>query len=303
MEEPITQGSTKRIAVVTGANKGIGLEICRQLASHGVTVVLTARDEGRGIESFEKLKNSGFSDILFHQLDVADPSSVASLADFIKTEFGKLDILVNNAAVAGLTANNQTSPSFKGEEHGYVRFRKLVEETPETRETAEECLNINYYGMRRVTEALMPLLQLAKSPRVVNVSSHYGLLSYIPSESIRKAMDNVDEQTEERLDEVLQSFLNDLKEGKLKENGWPTSPAAYKLSKVAMNTYTRILAKRYPTVCINCVAPGFVKTDINFNTGTSTVEEGAQGPVMLALLPDGSPSGLFYEKTKVFSFE
>lgn len=80
--------------MVTGANKGIGLEICTQLASHGVTVVLTARDEGRGIESFEKLKNSGVSHILFHQLDVADPSSVASLANFIKTEFGKLDILV-----------------------------------------------------------------------------------------------------------------------------------------------------------------------------------------------------------------
>lgn len=128
-------------------------------------------------------------------------------------------------------------------------------------------------------------------------------MQFIPSESIRKAMGDVDEQTEERLDVVLQSFLNDLKEGKLKENGWPTCPAAYKLSKASMNTYTRILAKRYPTVCINCVAPGFIKTDITYNTGTSTVEEGAQGPVMLALLPDGSPSGLFYDKTKVFSFE
>jgi len=114
---------------------------------------------------------------------------------------------------------------------------------------------------------------------------------------------DVDEHTEERLDEVLQSFLHDLKEGKLKLNGWPTTPSAYKISKAAMNTYTRILAKKYPTFCINCVAPGFIKTDINFNMGTSTVEEGAEGPVMLALLPDGSPSGLFYEKTKVFSFE
>ena len=59
-------------------------------------MILTARDEGRGTEAVEKLKSSGASDVLFHQLDVADPSSVASLANFVKTQFGKLDILVRN---------------------------------------------------------------------------------------------------------------------------------------------------------------------------------------------------------------
>lgn len=85
-----------RCAVVTGANKGIDFEICKQLALQGITVVLTARDEKRGLEAVEKLKEinnlSGF--LLFHQLDVTDPLSIASLADFIKTHFGKLDILV-----------------------------------------------------------------------------------------------------------------------------------------------------------------------------------------------------------------
>ena len=81
---------------MTGANKGIGFEICRQLASNGVMVILTARDEGRGTEAAEKLKSSGASDVLFHQLDVADSSSVSKLADFVKTKFGKLDILVRN---------------------------------------------------------------------------------------------------------------------------------------------------------------------------------------------------------------
>lgn len=116
-------------------------------------------------------------------------------------------------------------------------------------------------------------------------------------------MGRVDEQTEERLDEVLKSFLNDLKEERIKENGWPTNPVAYKLSKVAMNTYTRFLAKKFPTICANCVAPGFVKTDITHNTGFLTAEEGAKSAVMLALLPDGGPSGLFYDKTKAASFE
>lgn len=83
--------------MVTGANKGIGLEICRQLATasnDAIIVILTARDEGRGIEALEKLKTSGASDVLFHQLDVTDSSSVASLANFINSQFGKLDILV-----------------------------------------------------------------------------------------------------------------------------------------------------------------------------------------------------------------
>ncbi len=84
-----------RYAVVTGANKGIGFGTVKQLASNGVTVVLTARDEKRGLEAVDKLKEFGLSDlVVFHQLDVTDPSRVTSLADFLKTQFGKLDILV-----------------------------------------------------------------------------------------------------------------------------------------------------------------------------------------------------------------
>ncbi len=86
--------------MVTGANKGIGLEICRQLASDGVVVILTARDEKRGIEAVENLKASGLSDVVFHQLDVKEQASVATCAKFIETHFGKLDILVSNKATA-----------------------------------------------------------------------------------------------------------------------------------------------------------------------------------------------------------
>lgn len=80
--------------MVTGANKGIGLEICRQLSARGVTVVLTARDEERGLAAVRKLGVSGAADVVFHQLDVNDSASVASLGDFILTRFGKLDVLV-----------------------------------------------------------------------------------------------------------------------------------------------------------------------------------------------------------------
>ncbi|KAL9672197.1 hypothetical protein QQ045_028447 [Rhodiola kirilowii] len=106
---------TRRYAVVTGGNKGIGFEICRQLASKGVVVILTAINEQMGYEAVEKLKACGFSDsVVFHQLDVADHASVAEVADFIRTRFGKLDILVNNAGVNGIV--------FKAE-----NFRKAVE--------------------------------------------------------------------------------------------------------------------------------------------------------------------------------
>ena len=79
---------------MTGANKGIGFEIVRQLANNGIMVLLTARDEQRGTEAVEKLTNSGVSDVLFHQLDVSDPTGVLSLSQFIKKKFGRLDILV-----------------------------------------------------------------------------------------------------------------------------------------------------------------------------------------------------------------
>lgn len=90
-------GGFCRYAVVTGANRGIGLEICRQLASNGIRVVLTSRDEKRGLEAVETLRQEiGVSDqsLVFHQLDVTDPASIKSLAQFVETQFGKLDILV-----------------------------------------------------------------------------------------------------------------------------------------------------------------------------------------------------------------
>uniref|UniRef100_A0A1U7YKA2 (+)-neomenthol dehydrogenase-like n=1 Tax=Nicotiana sylvestris TaxID=4096 RepID=A0A1U7YKA2_NICSY len=107
--DPSTIASlTCRYAVVTGANKGIGFEICRQLASQGVVVVLTARNETRGVEAVEKLKGLiglAKENVVFQQLDVMDPSTIASLTEFIKTQFGRLDILVNNAGIGGVTAD------------------------------------------------------------------------------------------------------------------------------------------------------------------------------------------------------
>ncbi|GLT84545.1 hypothetical protein SLE2022_027700 [Rubroshorea leprosula] len=293
---------TKRYAVVTGANKGIGLEICKQLASHGVTVVLTARDEKRGMEAVEKLKESGLSEyIVFHQLDVADPATIASLADFVKRQFGKLDILVNNAGILGAGTDRDafTVAASKFRAGEYVNWSEIM---TKTYELAEECLKTNYFGAKRMSETFIPLLQLSDSPRIVNVSSSMGKLKNVSNEWARAILNDAENLTEERVDEVVNKYLKDFKEGSLEAGGWPDSTIAYCISKAAMNAYTRILAKKHPSFCINCVCPGYVKTDINHNSGFLAVEEGAQGPVRLALLPNGGPSGLFFSRLEESEF-
>ncbi|KAK9910536.1 hypothetical protein M0R45_034494 [Rubus argutus] len=293
--------STKRYAVVTGSNKGIGLETVRQLASNGITVVLTARDEKRGLEAVEKLKQSGLSgQVVFHQLDVADPSSIASLANFVETQFGKLDILVNNAGIGGaiIDVDGFKAASDSGAiARGEIDGKKFA---TETYELTEECFQINYYGAKRTAEALIPLLQLSDSPRIVNVSSAMGKLKNITSDWAKGVLStDAENLREESVDEVVTEFLKDFKESSLESKGWPSFMSGYTVSKAAMNAYTRILANQYPGFRVNSVCPGYVKTDINFNTGVLPVEEGAASPVKLALLPNDGPTGQFFVRSEV----
>jgi (+)-neomenthol dehydrogenase len=124
----------------------------------------------------------------------------------------------------------------------------------------------------------------------------------IQNEWTKKVFSDADNLTEEKVDEVLKKFLEDYKEGSLESKGWPKTGGPYVLSKAAMNAYTRILAKNFPTLCINSICPGYVITDITGNTGLLTAEEGAASVVKLALLPNGSASGQFYHRTEVSSF-
>ncbi|XP_059461950.1 salutaridine reductase-like [Corylus avellana] len=295
---------TKRIAVVTGANKGIGFEICKQLASNGVEVILTARDVKRGNEAVEKLKAAGYSDVIFHQLDVGDKASISSFANFIKTQFGKLDILINNAGIAGSVINAEDQ---EGLIQGYYEVAggnrgSLEKVFKQTFETATDCIRTNYYGMKLVSKELIPLLQSSNSARIINVSSSLGQLKHIPNENTRKELGDVDGLTEGKVDKVVEGFLEDVKENLIQVKGWPTNLSAYLVSKAAVNAFTRVLAMKYPNIAINSVCPGYVKTDINHNTGVLTVEEGAKSPVTLALMPEGGPSGLFFSQTEVSTF-
>ncbi|TXG67570.1 hypothetical protein EZV62_008845 [Acer yangbiense] len=172
----------------------------------------------------------------------------------------------------------------------------------QTYEKAKECMKINYYGTKRVTEPLLLLMQLSRSARIVNMTSFYGQLKYIDHKEVKAELENLNSLTVEKLDGIMQLFLREFKENKLEANGRPTTVSAYKVSETAVNSYTRIIASNYPTFQVNCIHPGFVKTDMTCNTGNLTAEEGARAPVMLALSPDTGPSGVFFDEMNITSF-
>ncbi|CAN1348903.1 (+)-neomenthol dehydrogenase [Linum perenne] len=311
----------KRYAIVTGGNKGIGFEICKQLASSdkGIVVILTARDVNRGIEAVQKIRHSRLllssDDILFHQLDVSDAASICCLADFVKSQFGKLDILVNNAGVIGVKVDYdalQASGYGKDDDvQVQVNWEEIIDEN--NVEAAEDCLEINYNGVRRMVETFMPLLQLSDSPTIVNLSSSTAQLKVSQNLENEWAKGKLREGTEKEVDEVLSELVKDIKQGSLIESkGWPIHMAAYIVSKAAVNAYTRITARKYPKVWINSVCPGYVKTELNFNMGILTTQDGAASPVRLALFPisgggtSGSasspPSGHFFIRMEEAEF-
>lgn len=150
----MTSKNGRRIAVVTGAGKssGIGYEVCRQLAHAGMTVVLTGRDGAAVEERTRELKAQGL-DVLGRAVDVTSASSVASLSAFLADSFGRVDVLVNNAAATS-TYGEQPSTS--------------------DLERAREAMDATLFGGWRVTQALVPLLKKSEHGRVVNVSSGAG---------------------------------------------------------------------------------------------------------------------------------
>lgn len=121
-------------------------------------------------------------------------------------------------------------------------------------------------------------------------------------EHIREQLGDLDTLTEEKIDRIVIKFLHDLKQDSLEANGWQKMLPAYSIFKAALNAYTRVVAKRYPNMRINCVHSGFVNTDLNWHTGTMTLEEGAEGPVMLALLHEGGPTGCYFDRTEMAEF-
>ncbi|TME23863.1 MAG: SDR family oxidoreductase [Chloroflexi bacterium] len=144
----------ERVAIVTGANRGIGLEVTRQLADLGYTVVLGSRDLGKGEAAAKKLKVG--DRVMARRLDVTEQSTIDRLRDEIATTFGSLHVLVNNAAIHYDTWENAVDADLR---------------------TVQEALDTNLFGAWRMCQAFIPLLRKSKRGRIVNVSSEAGSLA------------------------------------------------------------------------------------------------------------------------------
>ncbi|WP_285658149.1 SDR family NAD(P)-dependent oxidoreductase [Actinomycetospora sp. NBRC 106375] len=226
----------KTTALVTGANKGIGFEIAAGLGALGWRVGVGARDDTRREEAVAKLRAGG-ADAFGVPLDVTDDASVAAAA----ASLDRLDVLVNNAGITGGAPQEPTRISID-------TMRKAVE--------------VNVYGVVRVTNAMLPLLRRSAHPRIVTMSSSVGSLAR-------------------------------------QSAGTGAGPVAagYSPTKTYLNAvtvqYVRELADT--NIKINLACPGYVATDLNGFHGVRTPEQGAAIAIRLAQIPDDGPTGGYFE--------
>ena len=253
-------------ALVTGANRGLGFETCRQLGKHGYRIVLTSRDEVQGRAAAARLVAENIA-VDYRRLDVDDRGSIATLAGHLGADRVRLDVLVNNAAVAldGFDA-----------------------------EVARRTTNIDFFGPLHVTNALVPLVP--DGGTVVMVSSGAGELSGFSRELRAKFLE--EGLSQDALVGLVATFVRDVVEGTYRKAGWPQS--AYKVSKASLNALTRILAAEFAPrrIKVNAVCPGWVRTDMGGQHATRSLAEGAASIVWAALLDKNGPTGGFFRDGK-----
>lgn len=228
-EPPLSQ----RIALVSGANRGLGLEVARQLGASGMTVLLGARNLVAGEKAAKQLRRAG-SDVVAVQLDVTSQADVDALVGRIEHDYGRLDVLVNNAGAFFDIDDRASSVSLAH---------------------VQSAIDTNLLGAWRLGEAAVPLMKRHAYGRIVNVSSGCGAI----------------------------------------ESEGEDCPA-YRVSKAALNSYTRMLASelRGSGILVNAVCPGWVATDMG-GPGGRPVADGAAGIVWAACLPpQGAITGGFF---------
>ena len=262
---------------MTGSNKGIGFAIVKELcAKFDGVVYLTSRNEELGRVAVAELEKLGLHP-RYHQLDIDDESSVLRLRDYLKSIYGGLNVLVNNAGICF-----------------WPDCGKTVDQV------AALTLATNYFSTLTASQILLPLLR--PGARVVNLSSSFGHLSAIPGRQLRDkfASSNL---TVEELDGLMRQYIEqvlivsvhftinmsklclriakrDVKIGKHAERGWPADEAsAYRVSKVGISALTRIQQRQFdqdprPDIIVNSVHPGSIATDLNRHLGIGSIEQG-----------------------------
>lgn len=184
--------AAERVALVTGANKGLGLEVARQLGVRGVVVLLGARDERRGRAAATSLTAQGLP-VTPLRIDVTDGASIADAAAHIERRHGRLDILVNNAGIAGSSPGPASAA---------------------TAEQMREVYDTNVFGVVAVTNAMLPLLRRSAAGRIVNMSSDVGSLTYMsdPGSPISKVNRLCYQTSKTALNALTVMYANELRE-------------------------------------------------------------------------------------------
>ncbi|MGF7136789.1 NAD(P)-dependent dehydrogenase (short-subunit alcohol dehydrogenase family) [Paraburkholderia sp. EB58] len=239
----------KPVALVTGANQGIGLQIAKDLAAHRFTVLVGSRNFERGEAAAKEVGLDAHA----LQLDVTDQGSITAAAERVRNEFGRLDVLIQNAAISTTRK----------------RFGQSVEEYAKTTRPSNVSIDemravwdTNVFGVLSVYQAMLPLLRGTPGARIVNVSSGVGSLTTNsdPAYAYRAIFGPV----------------------------YPASKTALNALTLAM-----ALELEPEGIKVNAVSPGYTSTNLNGYAGTETVEEGAREAVRVALLGPDSPTGTF----------
>ena len=239
-----------RIALITGANQGVGLQVAKELVANGLTVLVGSRSFGVGKSAAKEIGPGAIP----LQLDVTDRASIATAAEHIRQEFGRLDLLLNNAAISN-TRKHQLGLSLK-------EYAKLSLASNASLDEIRAVWETNVFGVLAVYQAMLPLLRESSDARVVNVSSGVGSLTT-----------NADPAFPYR------AFYGPV---------YPASKAALNAITLAM-----MLELESTDIKVNLVSPGFTKTNLNGYEGLESVEDGSREVVRVALLGPDGPTGTF----------
>ncbi len=242
--------SYQRIALITGANQGVGFQVTRELAAKGVTVLLGSRNLAKGEAAAQQI-GDGVTAI---QIDVTDNASIAAAADRIRTEFGRLDLLVQNA---GISTTRQREP---GEFLGDYAQKNAA--STASFDELRAIWDTNVFGVLAVYQAMLPLLRLSADARIVNVSSGVGSLTT-----------NADPTYPYH---------------KIYGPGYAASKTALNAMTLAM-----MVELEDTPIKVNLVSPAFTATNLNNFAGTETLEDGSREVVRVALLGPDGPTNTF----------
>ena len=252
-----------RIALVTGANQGVGYQVVKALVASGATVYLGSRDLARGEAAAAEIGGIPI------QLDITDAASIAAAADRIRAEQGRLDLLVNNAGIsntrrAAASAEQLADPTF------FEEYARSGMASVASLDEMRAVWDVNVFGTLAVYQAMLPLLRDGVDARIVNVSSGVGSLGANADPNYPyHAMFGV----------------------------------IYPASKTAENAVTlAIMIELEDTdIKVNLVSPAFTATNLNNFAGTETVEDGSREVIRVALLGPDGPSGTFtrWENTTI----